>query len=378
MEKTIKIYKKAFMNFDEEIKKILDKSFQKILNEIKQGKIPLNSQKISKLSQTKQEIEEIRRKKSEIEEKRNFLENEKQIHMESEKKRKYYENLFSQIERNKNFRIMSQEKRAFSQQSFNRFYKNYVESKPLYKIKEEEYLANKNKHFQEKKSRIFKDLKEFYKPHDKSFFDTHRENYKKLKKESAEIRKRKIIARSLDFKNNKTKFWRGNCHKNIENEIIMQKKTKFPKIKENSQKNSPQLLKIQINQKNIGLDYLDFSKKKGKKHRSNSESHLFAQNNEEIIKMPKINYKNYLKDLPKNSANHPLYSSWKKDLKDSSLKYLQKYDRILTKAEVLDAKAALHEKYLKFCGENFETRTKLNEILFNSISAKISILKDII
>lgn len=372
------------MNFDEEIKKIIDRSFQKIINEIKQGKLLLNSQKdrkenLSKLLQTKQEIEEIRKKKSELEERKHFLENEKQVHIESEKKKKYYENLLSQIEKNKNFRGIDKEKRAHSQQSFNRFYKNYVETKPLFKIKEEEYLANKNKSFQELKNKIFKDLKEFYKPHDKSFFDTHRENYKKIKKECAEKRKEKVVARSLDFKNHRTKFWKGNCHKNIENEISIHK-TKFPKIKEKSKDCSRPIQNHQINlkeQKIIGLSYLDFSKKKGKKQKSKSESHLVVPKKEETIKMPKINYKNYLRDLPKKSTKICLYSSWKKDLKDNSLKYLQKYDRILTKAEVLDTKAALHEKYLKHCGEDFDTRTKLNEILFNSISAKISLLKGI-
>jgi len=347
-----------------EVSKLIDNSFKKVIEMVKNGDFHKKKKRIlgQKLIEKPSEKNPLRKKL-------------------------YYARLWPEIDKNTTLRSENQEKRAKSTEIFRNFYREYLKEKPLFIRKTEVFRLKEKIRSEREKTQIFRELKEFYKPHDLLEFKKHSDKYKSIIKENQEKRKEKIQEIKKSFRLfSSEKHWKGEFHKMVKAEILKVKvlreksEISIKTMKKNTSMDEKRT-KTQEKSRDLGLKYLDFTKKfareKPKKTKNKSADIL-----DKIQKPPPIIYKNYLSELRKskkiyNKKIMPYYERWKSDFNDISLKSSEKYSKVLNKAEFLDNQAILFEKHIKYYTEDFESREKLNEILINSISAKISILRDL-
>lgn len=67
--------------------------------------------------------------------------------------------------------------------------------------------------------------------------------------------------------------------------------------------------------------------------------------------------------------------NWQKDLTQSKLSNTEKFDFVKEKAEQLENEAKHKKKFLKVKGGSIEEQEEVNDLIFESINAKLSLLQ---
>lgn len=148
----------------------------------------------------------------------------------------------------------------------------------------------------------------------------------------------------------------------------------------------------------LGLENLSYSKRVGREKRkylsekqrekngntslyntkdnSNENTPLYDTKVASNGQIPLYNKRNYLKECFKDGGRLPL-EGWKRDINDRSLNQKDRFELVKRKAGALDQDSMRKEQYLKYYKRDYEIREKMNDMLYNSISAKISLLKEL-
>ena len=76
-------------------------------------------------------------------------------------------------------------------------------------------------------------------------------------------------------------------------------------------------------------------------------------------------------------ANKPLSykHNWQKDLAESNLSNTERFDFVKEKAKQLEVEAKHKKKFLKVTGGTIEGQEEVNDLIFESINAKLSMLQ---
>ena len=301
---------------------------------------------------------------------------------ENIKKKLYYAKLWPSIDKNRSLRSENQLKRAQSTQNFLDFYRKYLHSQPLFLKHAEAFRLAEKASFDSKKERILSEIREIHKPHDKNELKLHIISYSRLKREAENRRIEKTDELYRSFKVNSLEghYWRGESHKRLKQEISLQKSMFLEEKtqKKHQVKNSENLTKTTgkppKNIRELGLNYLDFSKRYGQ----NRPLKTRHKSLDPLIAKPHI-YKNYLCELRKKSPNNlrkGVFEAWKEDFRNKNMGNRDRYLAVLNKTEALDLQAVrLGQRVRLF--EDSEARRRLNEVLVHSIEAKIAILKEL-
>ena len=301
---------------------------------------------------------------------------------ENIKKKLYYARLWPEIDKNRSLRSENQEKRAQSTQNFLDFYRKYLHSQPLFLRQAEAFRVAEKALYNSKKDRILSEIREIHRPHDKNELKMHIISYSRLKREAESRRIEKHDELYRSFKGNKVEgqYWQGESHRRVKQEILLQKsmflEEKMRKKEKNkkSEKIEKTTGETRKNIRELGLNYLDFSKK----YCQNRPLKTRHKSLDPLIAKPHI-YKNYLCELRKKSPNYNrkgVFEAWKGDFRNKSMGTRDRYLAVLNKTEVLDLQALrLGQRVRLF--EDSEARRRLNEVLVNSIEAKIAILKEL-
>lgn len=336
-----------------EVRRIIDSSFSKVLVQIREGGFQSPKRRLLR-AKSEKTIENI-------------------------KKKLYYARLWPEIDKNRSLRSENQLKRAKSTQNFLDFYRKYLHSKPLFLRQAEAFRLAEKASFESKKEGILSQIREIHRPHDKNELKMHIISYSRLKKEAENRRNEKHdeLYRSFKVNSSEGRYWQGESHRRVKEEISL-KKSMFLEEKTQKKHGGEKIEKTTgKNRKNIrelGLNYLDFSKR----YAQNRPLKTKNKSLDPLIAKPHI-YKNYLCELRKKAPNFDregLFEAWKGDFRNKDMGARDRYLAVLNKTEALDSQAGMLGLRVRLF-EDSEARRRLNEVLLNSVEAKIAILKEL-
>ena len=107
-------------------------------------------------------------------------------------------------------------------------------------------------------------------------------------------------------------------------------------------------------------------------------NHQLLHQNKEIEKVDFLKeFQQELKEEFERTGKKPLsYShNWQKDLTESNLSNTERFDFVKGKAAQLESFANQKKKFLKVKGGSIEEQEEVNDLIFESINAKLSLLQ---